>query len=92
VTDTTTFAGLDPITLRDLLRVAGSPGFDRWEDQIRRTGGCADPIHLRGWIVHKDKTTGETLHHYTTGSEPGGRLRVACGNRRASRCPSCAFS
>ncbi|KUM80266.1 replication initiator protein RepSA [Streptomyces curacoi] len=75
-----------------MLRVAGDPGFDRWQDQIRRTGGCADPIHLRGWVVHKDKTTGETLHRYTTEGEPGGRLRVACGNRRASRCPACAWT
>ncbi|MGW0084445.1 replication initiator protein RepSA [Streptomyces sp. NPDC003393] len=92
MTDTATFAGLDPITLGDLLRVAGSPGFDRWQDQIRRTGGCADPIHLTGWVLHKDKTTGETLHHYSTENEPGGRLRVACGNRRASRCPACAWT
>ncbi|MEU0438912.1 replication initiator protein RepSA [Streptomyces sp. NPDC006186] len=91
MTDTATFAGLDSTTLGDLLRVAGSPGFDRWQDQIRRTGGCADPIHLRGWVLHKDKTTGETLHHYSTQNEPGGRLRVACGNRRASRCPACAW-
>ncbi|MFJ2021682.1 replication initiator protein RepSA [Streptomyces nodosus] len=87
-----TFADLDPITLGDILRVAGSPGFDRWEDQVRRTGGCADPIHLRGWVLHKDKTTGETLRHYSTEVEPSGRLRVACGNRRASRCPSCAWT
>ncbi|MEV6735639.1 replication initiator protein RepSA [Streptomyces sp. NPDC051104] len=92
MTNPATFAGLDPITLGDLLRVAGSPGFDRWQDQVRRTGGCADPIHLRGWVVHKDKTTGETLHHYSTENEPGGRLRVACGNRRASRCPACAWT
>ena len=85
-------AGLDPTTLGDLLRVAGSPGFDRWHDQIRRTGGCANPIHLTGWTLTKDKTTGETLHHYSTETEPGGRLRVACGNRRASRCPSCAWT
>ncbi|MXQ59502.1 replication initiation protein [Streptomyces sp. XHT-2] len=85
-------AGLDPTTLGDLLRVAGSPGFDRWQEQIRHTGGCSDPIHLTGWVVHKDKTTGETLHHYSTEGEPGGRLRVACGNRRASRCPSCAWT
>ncbi|WP_316739999.1 replication initiator protein RepSA [Streptomyces sp. MK7] len=91
MTDTATLAGLDPTTLRDILRVAGEPGFDRWQDQIRRTGGCADPIHLRGWVLHKDKTTGQTLHHYTTEGEPGGRLRIACGNRRASRCPSCAW-
>ncbi|MFB7113797.1 replication initiator protein RepSA [Streptomyces sp. NPDC056291] len=84
-------AGLDPVILADVLRAAGEPGFDRWQDQIRRTGGCADPIHLRGWVLHKEKTTGEVLHHYTTESEPGGRLRVACGNRRASRCPACAW-
>ncbi|MGW0687350.1 replication initiator protein RepSA [Streptomyces sp. NPDC002754] len=74
------------------MRVAGSDGFDRWQDQIRRTGGCANPIHLTGWTLTKDKTTGETLHHYSTETEPGGRLRVACGNRRASRCPACAWT
>nr|WP_223190068.1 replication initiator protein RepSA [Streptomyces sp. TRM68416] len=79
-------------TLTDLLRVAASPGFDRWQDQIKRTGGCADPIHLTGWSITKDKTTGETLRSYTTDTEPGGRLRIACGNRRASRCPACAWT
>ncbi|MGW1542290.1 replication initiator protein RepSA [Streptomyces sp. NPDC002309] len=91
MSDTATPAGLDPLTLGDLLRVAAAPDFERWHEQIRRTGGCADPIHLAGWVTHKDKTTGATLHHYTTANEPGGRLRVACGNRRASRCPSCAW-
>ncbi|MEH0522168.1 replication initiator protein RepSA [Streptomyces stelliscabiei] len=83
---------LDSLTLGDLLRVASAPDYARWEDQIRRTGGCADPIHLTGWVLHKDRTTGETLHHYSTASEPGGRLRLACGNRRASRCPACAWT
>ncbi|MFC5956309.1 replication initiator protein RepSA [Streptomyces pratens] len=83
---------LDPITLGDLLRVASAPDYPRWADQIRRTGGCADPVHLTGWTLHKDRTTGETLYHYTTAGEPGGRLRVACGNRRASRCPACAWT
>ncbi|MFF3614670.1 replication initiator protein RepSA [Streptomyces sp. NPDC002580] len=82
----------DPATLTDILRVAGSPGFDRWQDQIRRTGGCANPIHLTGWTLTKDRTTGETLHHYSTEHEPGARLRIACGNRRASRCPACAWT
>ncbi len=41
-------AGLDPATWKDLLRVAGQPGFDRWQQQIARTGGCSDPIHLAG--------------------------------------------
>ncbi|MFE1858864.1 replication initiator protein RepSA [Streptomyces anandii] len=83
---------LDPITLGDVLRVASASDYARWEDQVRHTGGCADPIHLTGWVLHKDKTTGETLHHYSTEKEPGGRLRLACGNRRASRCPSCAWT
>ncbi|MGV9648682.1 replication initiator protein RepSA [Streptomyces sp. NPDC003554] len=83
---------LDPTTLGDLLRVASADDYHRWEEQIRRTGGCADPIHLTGWTLHKDKITGETLQHYSTENEPGGRLRIACGNRRASRCPACAFT
>ncbi|MFE5713265.1 replication initiator protein RepSA [Streptomyces sp. NPDC056501] len=87
-----TAAGLDPATLHDVLRVAAAPDFDRWRDQVHRTGGCSDPIHLTGWSLAKDRTSGETLRRYSTEAEPGGRLRVACGNRRASRCPSCAHT
>ncbi|MBQ0986209.1 replication initiation protein [Streptomyces sp. F63] len=84
--------GVDPVPLADLLRVANSPGFDRWQEQIRRTGGCSDPIHLQGSTVTRDARTGDVLYSYSTDAEPGGRLRVACGNRRASRCPSCAWT
>ncbi|WP_431784016.1 replication initiator protein RepSA [Streptomyces chumphonensis] len=92
MTSTALPADLDPTTLGDLLRVAGLPGFDRWQEQIKRTGGCADPIHLTGSTVTRDTHTGEVLHSYSTDSEPGGRLRLACGNRRASRCPACAWT
>ncbi|MFI1681759.1 replication initiator protein RepSA [Streptomyces sp. NPDC020607] len=92
MTDTATMAGLDPATLADVLRVAGSPDLDRIQDQIRRTGGCADPIHLHGTTVTRDRATGQVLHAYSTDTEPGGKLRLACGNRRASRCPSCAWT
>jgi hypothetical protein len=92
VTDTATMAGLDPATLADVLRLAGSTGFDRIQDQIRRTGGCSDPIHLQGSTVTRDAVSGQVLHSYSTDTEPGGRLRIACGNRRASRCPSCAWT
>ncbi|MFJ9945895.1 replication initiator protein RepSA [Streptomyces erythrochromogenes] len=84
--------GTDPLTLADLLRVASTPGFDRWQEQVRRTGGCSDPIHLSGSTVTRDRRTGDVLYSYSTADEPGGRLRVACGNRRASRCPSCAWT
>ncbi|WKV73047.1 replication initiation protein [Streptomyces sp. PCS3-D2] len=90
--DTATAAGLDPATLSDLLRVAGSPGFDRLHEQIRRTGGCTAPIRLSGGTKLIDPGTGTLLHSYDTSTEPGGVLRVACGNRRASRCPACAWT
>jgi hypothetical protein len=85
-------AGLDPTTWGDFLRVAGLPGFDRWQEQVTRTGGCSDPIHLVGSTTTLDPATGTVLHTYDTSGEPGGRLRVACGNRRASRCPACAWT
>ncbi|MBG0854619.1 replication initiation protein [Streptomyces spinoverrucosus] len=84
--------GTDPITLADLLRVANAPGFDRWQEQIRRTGGCSNPIRLMGQTVTRDAKTGDVLYSYSTEHEPGGMLRVACGNRRASRCPACAWT
>ncbi|MHC5259159.1 replication initiator protein RepSA [Streptomyces sp. UC4497] len=84
--------GTDPLTLADLLRVANTPGFDRWQDQVRRTGGCSHPIHLVGSTVTRDAKSGQVLYAYSTDGEPGGRLRVACGNRRASQCPSCAWT
>ncbi|MGW2565578.1 replication initiator protein RepSA [Streptomyces sp. NPDC001537] len=92
MTDTATLAGLDAATLADVLRVANSADFDRWQDQIRRTGGCSDPIRLIGGTKTIDPATKTVLHAYSTDTEPGGMLRIACGNRRASRCPACAWT
>ncbi|MFI6604529.1 replication initiator [Nonomuraea sp. NPDC050536] len=66
------------------------PNYARWAAQIRRTGGCRQPIHLRGHVLHIDPATGKRLHTYTTATEPDGTLRIPCKTRRASRCPSCA--
>ncbi|MFF2366287.1 replication initiator protein RepSA [Streptomyces sp. NPDC058122] len=85
-------AGLDLATFGDVLRVAGAQDFDRWQEQIRRTGGCSDPIRLSGTTKTIDPATKTVLHAYTTEHEPGGMLRIACGNRRASRCPACAWT
>ncbi|MFJ2007268.1 replication initiator protein RepSA [Streptomyces chartreusis] len=92
MTDAATLAGLDAATLTDVLRVAASADFDRWQEQIRRTGGCSDPIRLIGGTKTIDPATKTVLHAYTTDYEPGGMLRIACGNRRASRCPACAWT
>lgn len=77
-------------TERDLIRLAHEPGFARWRDQIRATGGCARPVYLSGHSSTVDQGTGLVVSSYDTGDEPGGRLPVRCRNRRASRCPSCA--
>ncbi|GII56307.1 replication initiation protein [Planotetraspora thailandica] len=66
------------------------PHYTRWASQIRRAGGCRQPIHLRGKVEHWDTATGTLLHRYSTRLEPDGVLRVPCKTRRASRCPSCA--
>ncbi|MGV9773544.1 replication initiator [Streptosporangium sp. NPDC003464] len=66
------------------------PQYARWAAQIRRTGGCRQPIHLRGHVHHVDPATGQRLHSYSTATEPDGVLRVPCKTRRVSRCPACA--
>jgi hypothetical protein len=84
---------LDAVTLADLVRVATATDFPRWRWQIERTGGCAHPVRIAGWRKAIDRATGQMIaeRSYSTADEPGGALRLACGNRRASRCPSCAW-
>ncbi|MHA6759882.1 replication initiator [Streptacidiphilus sp. PAMC 29251] len=76
---------------RDIIRVAQQPLLARWLEQIHDVGGCANPIYLNGWTRTVDPATGEVLSAYSTAGEPGERLAVRCGNRRASRCPSCSY-
>ncbi|MEU8122179.1 replication initiator [Spirillospora sp. NPDC049024] len=64
--------------------------FRRWAARAHATGGCSQPIHIRGSVEYRDSLTGALLHRYSTAQEPNGSLRVACKTRRASRCPSCA--
>lgn len=77
-------------TERDLIRLVHEPGYPRWREQIRATGGCARPVYLSGYTTTTDPTTGRVLRHYSTRDEPGGRLAVRCRNRRASVCEPCS--
>ncbi|MFC3582646.1 replication initiator [Streptantibioticus rubrisoli] len=79
-----------PETMRDLIRLANDPGYQRWLEQIRDIGGCAHPVYLSGYSVTRDASTGEILVSYSTTDEPGDRLAVRCGNRRASVCEPCS--
>jgi hypothetical protein len=64
--------------------------FKQWERQLTSTGGCVNPIRIRGRIDAIDLTTGELAPVYTTASEAGGVLHIACGNRREAVCPACS--
>ncbi|MEU2608626.1 replication initiator [Streptomyces albus] len=78
-------------TERDLLRLVREPGFSRWLEQIKATGGCEHPVYLAGSTTTRDAYTGEVLRHYSTATEPGGRMPVRCRNRRANRCQPCSY-
>jgi hypothetical protein len=74
-----------------LIATGTAPGFREWLGQMERIGGCAAPVYLVGHTITRDVKTGAVLHVFTSANQPRGRLAVACGNRRASRCSSCAW-
>jgi hypothetical protein len=77
------------VVLQEVIDRAG-PGFERWAEQVAATGYCAHPVRLRGEVEHADASTGEVRTVYSTDREPDATLLKACGNRRASVCPSCS--
>jgi hypothetical protein len=78
-----------PGVLQEVIDRAG-PGYDRWAEQVAATGYCVHPVGLRGRVEHADAATGELRTVYSTDREPDATLLKACGNRRASVCPSCS--
>ncbi|MFE2418220.1 replication initiator [Streptomyces hokutonensis] len=78
-----------PKNVAALLTRAVEPEFTAWRRNIVSLAGCSNPIHLVGGATVVDTTTGESLFSYAS-DVYGGRLLTACGNRRASVCPSCS--
>ena len=74
----------------ELLNLASGDDFARWEQQLAAIGNCANPVRLHGRIDTIDRATGEKATIYDTTSEPGGVLRILCGNRREDICPACS--
>jgi replication initiator protein RepSA len=74
----------------ELLNFASGDDFTCWEAQLAATGNCANPVRLSGRIDAIDRGTGEIAPIYDTASEPGGVLRIPCGNRREDICPPCS--
>jgi hypothetical protein len=78
-----------PGVLQEVIDRAG-PGYDRWAEQVAATGYCAHPVRLRGRVDQLDRATQQRRTVYATDREPDATLLKACGNRRASVCPSCS--
>jgi hypothetical protein len=78
-----------PGALQEVIDRAG-PDYERWAEQVAATGYCVHPVRLRGTVEHADSQTGEIRTVYSTDREPDATLLKACGNRRASVCPSCS--
>ncbi|WOX12580.1 replication initiator [Streptomyces sp. N50] len=78
-----------PKNVAALLTRAVEPEFAAWRRNIVSLAGCTNPIHLVGGATVVDTTTGEALFSYAS-DVYGGRLLTACGNRRATVCPSCS--
>jgi hypothetical protein len=78
-----------PGVLAEVVDRAGD-GYARWAEQVAATGYCTHPVRLRGRVDHADPATGEVRTVYSTNREPDATLLKACGNRRASVCPSCS--
>jgi hypothetical protein len=89
MTEPTRVGEILPEVVAEAIARAG-PGYERWMEQVAATGYCAHPVRLRGRVEHADASTGEVRTVYDTAREPDATLLKACGNRRASVCPSCS--
>ena len=73
--------------MADRLLDGSLPGFLR---QLQRVRACQHPVRLAGQVDRVDPVTGELTPDFDSHDAPDGVVLVPCGNRRASRCPSCS--
>ncbi|MFU8851106.1 replication initiator [Micromonospora sp. SL1-18] len=69
---------------------ATQPDYFGWIEHVRAAAGCTRPIRLAGQLLTVDPATGRVLDQRHTDGMPDGTIYTACGNRRATVCPSCA--
>ncbi|MGB2572093.1 replication initiator [Micromonospora citrea] len=73
------------------LHRAAMPEFSGWLEHTRTAGGCARPVRLTGTLAVIERDTGRVLGEQHTDKLPDHALYKACGNRRESHCPDCAW-
>lgn len=70
-------------------RLAGAD-YPAWRRQVERVRYCSRPVRVTGRASAVDTSTGEVSASFSSSSQPDGTLLIACGDRRASVCASCA--
>ncbi|WP_179806354.1 replication initiator [Micromonospora purpureochromogenes] len=73
------------------LHRATMPEFSGWLEHTASAGGCSRPIRLTGTIAAVATDTGRITSRLHTDELPDRALYKACGNRRESQCPDCAW-
>ncbi|MEH0972981.1 replication initiator [Micromonospora sp. CPCC 205546] len=71
---------------------ATQPDYYGWIEHVRAAAGCTRPIRLAGQLLTIDSSTGRVLDQRHTDAMPDAAIYTACGNRRATVCPSCAHT
>jgi hypothetical protein len=69
---------------------ATRPDYFGWLEHVRSAAGCTRPIRLAGQLLTVDASTGRVIEQRHTDGMPDAAIYTACGNRRATVCPSCA--
>jgi hypothetical protein len=83
--------GLDPRIVELLLERAADPeAFEQWRQRGQKTGWCRHPVRLVGSSVTADASTGEVHSTFSSDALPDHTLFKACGQRRATACPTCS--
>ncbi|MEV4321475.1 replication initiator [Microbispora rosea] len=82
--------GAAPLFARDSALTRAGDGYYTWLDHIWSAAGCSAPVRLHGQVLTVDPHTGQLLSTLPTSTLPDGVIYKACGNRRATVCPSCA--
>ena len=73
-----------------LARASDGDFFEAWEQRARATGWCRHPIRLVGSSHRYSQETGELTATFSSSDLPDRMLLKACGQRRATRCPTCS--
>ncbi|SCE73545.1 replication initiator [Micromonospora chokoriensis] len=69
---------------------AQQPDYFGWLEHVRAAAGCTRPIRLAGQLLTVEPATGRLLDARHTDAMPDAAIYKACGNRRATVCPTCA--